>query len=104
MNKVWVVQENNYIDYSDAERFGEVNFITRDEIKPIRGSLINESIMTRIDSTLEQFGEDDYLVLTGNPAVIGYAFHKAAERCDVVNVLLWDKIGGRYRPLEMEIR
>jgi hypothetical protein len=79
MNKVWVVQENNYIDYSDAERFGEVNFITRDEIKPIRGSLINESIMTRIDSTLEQFGEDDYLVLTGNPAVIGYAFHKAAE-------------------------
>lgn len=102
-NKVYVVQENNYVDYSDAERFGELVFLTNSELKPVSGSLINEQITDLIDKKLERFTESDYLVLTGNPAAIGYAFHRAALAAPTVNVLLWDKMYGRYKSLAMEV-
>lgn len=102
-SRVYVVQENNYVDYSDAERFGEVIFMTHSELRPMAGSLGNEQIVERIDFHLKDFCAEDYLVLTGNPATIGYAFHRAAQRSDIVNVLLWDKMQGRYKSLAMGV-
>lgn len=97
MTKVYVVQENSYVDYSDAERYGEVVFMTADEFKPMNNSLRNRSIIDQIRGQMLHFEEGDFLILTGNPTVIGYAFHCALGRFDEVNILHWDKISREYR-------
>lgn len=104
MSKVYVVQENNHVDYSDAERFGELVFITNSELKPISGSIINERIVSDLGFHLKNYSANDFLVLTGNPATIGLAFHYAARASESVNVLMWDKIHGRYKHLKIEVR
>lgn len=103
MSKVYVVQENNHIDYSDAERFGDLVFLTASELKAVPGSLMNDKILDSIDSGLKGFSSGDYLVLTGNPAAIGYAFHRVASQSDVVNTLSWDKMRGVYKKLTIEV-
>lgn len=107
MNRVFVVQENGRADYSDAERFGELVFMTVDEFKPVAGSLRNENIKDEIRSHLSSFDDSDYLVLTGNPIMIGYAFHYAVRSLGgagtTVNILKWDKMDNRYKPYQLYI-
>lgn len=96
--KVYVVQENNRIDYSDAERFGEVIFLTAEEIKPVAGSLRNIQILSSIQKQMEAFNPSiDRMVMTGNPLVMGYAFHLAMMKSPRIVCLQWDRFEGRYR-------
>lgn len=98
MGKVFVVQENNRVDYCDAERFGEVRFMTAEEFKPMSSSLRNANILEDVRLHMGQFNpETDYLVLTGNPIVIGYAFHLALLKSPAVKCLQWDRFNGSYR-------
>ena len=105
MPTVWVTQESNHVDYFDAERYGDLEFVTADEIKPMPSSIKNSRIFAEIDAALSKFKPDDYLVLTGNPATIGYCFHKAAEATggQPLNVLLWDRIRSAYRLITIEV-
>ena len=101
MTKCYVVQENNAADYGDAERFGEVVFATVDEFRPIKGSLMNNAIIGQLKKTLANFGPDDFLILTGNPTMIGFAFTIAMSRLgptEGLNVLRWDRMHSQYRP------
>lgn len=100
---IFVVQENQHADYSDAERYGNIVFMTSHEYKPVAGSPKNEMIKSRIRGHLSKYTPDDFLVLTGNPTVIGYAFHIAAQAVvarggNNLRVLQWDKMTGAYRP------
>jgi hypothetical protein len=99
--RVYVVQENRHADYSDAERFGEVVFMTVDEFKPLNASLRNEDIKADIRKYLGSFTRDDFIILTGNPTMIGFAFHLCAA-AGVVNVLQWDKIDNSYKPFQFQ--
>ncbi len=98
--KVWVVQESRHANYSDAERFGEVVFITHDEFKPIQGSKINDGIIQLVRIAADTFTPDDYLVLTGNPIVLGFAFKlfydKASKAGLDLKVLHWDRMRAQY--------
>jgi len=96
--KVFVVQENNRINYSDAERFGEILFMSVEEIKPITGSLRNANILESIRKQMEAFNPaQDRLILTGNPMTIGYAFHLALEKSQSIVCLQWDRFEGCYK-------
>lgn len=95
---VWVAQEARNVDYCDAERFGDVHFMTAHEFKPIANSQLNPGIIEAIDRAATAFDpKTDSLVLTGNPVVIGYVFHKVREKADNgFNILSWDKMRGCY--------
>lgn len=97
VSRVFVVQENSYVDYSDAERYGEVVFMTADEFRPMDNSLRNRQIIDQVRGAMLHFTPDDFLILTGNPTIIGYAFYVAMSKFDSVNVLQWDKIAREYR-------
>lgn len=97
-SRVFVVQENNRLDYGPAEDFGQVMFITAEEYHPFKNSLRNAAILDRVDLAMNSFNPDtDYLILTGNPILIGYVFHKALERTQTVRCLQWDRMTGGYR-------
>lgn len=102
--KVWVVQENPRMDYSPAEAFGEIRFMTADEFRPMAASLKNEDIKADVERGAAEFvAETDWLVLTGNPIMIGYAFHLVHKENSRVRFLQWDRIRGEYRPYTFEV-
>ena len=104
MSKVYVVQENNRMSYEDAERFGEVVFMTAQEYKPMKNSLQNDIILQDIADAMEDFDvSEDYLILTGNPMVIGFVMHLALMNTNKVNCLQWDRIYNRYREVEFDV-
>ena len=97
MSTIFVVQENNRISYHPAEAYGELKFLTAREYSPTKGSLINEKILEDIRKGLENFDpSSDFLLLTGNPVMIGYVMHLCLNRKGYVKVLQWDRMSGRY--------
>jgi|AntDeeMinimDraft_6_1070357.scaffolds.fasta_scaffold20915_2 hypothetical protein len=98
MNRVFVVQENPNLDYGPAESYGEVVFITAEEFRPIAGSIRNDYILTDIDRRMAEFDPDnDWLILTGNPMIMGYSFHLALMKTGSVKCLQWDRRSAEYR-------
>lgn len=74
-SKVFVTQEMPRLDYTPAQKFGEIVFIVRQDYSPVAGSLINESINQAIAEKLRNFDfENDYLVFSGSPTVAAAVF------------------------------
>jgi len=108
-SKVFVVQENPGLDYTDAERFGDIRFITNQEFSSVSGSLNNKDILADIVYALASFNPKvDYLLMTGNPITIGYAFHRAMLRAisvagdasPALYLLRWDGFSRTYKAVQ----
>lgn len=66
---VWVTQECNN-DYSAAEKYGEVRFITRSELRPFSDSKQTGNVFRDILKFKSQYVPSvDYIVLSGNPMI-----------------------------------
>lgn len=106
--KVFAVQEVPHINYSDAERYGDIYFLARHEIRGSRGNGgLNREIQKGIQSTL--IGSynplTDYILLCGDPIAIGVSIHTAltlAKEHGKIQVLKFDKTIGRYSDIEIE--
>lgn len=97
MNRVFAVQEQPKLNYADAERFGEVNFIAFDDYSPVSNSERNQATRERINAMIEDHMKaTDHLLLVGDPILIGLAIHKAIEKFGQVNVLKWDRMNTKY--------
>lgn len=103
MSKVFVTQENSRLNYTDAERFGEVVFITTSEYSPNLNSKRNDIIESEIRLGLINFNSDlDYLLLSGDPVIAALAFHRAASLTVVTNkvqLLKWDGQNRSYNEI-----
>lgn len=94
---VFVVQENNRIDYSDAERFGRVVFCTSREYRGLPGSHVDQEVLRDVRTEIESYNPDtDHIIFTGGPVVMGYVFHLLMARFGFVRYLHWDGKFGRY--------
>jgi len=99
--KVFVIQENPKLDYMDADRYGDVVFVTNQEYSPMQGSLGNEKILKEVEQAMREFNPDlDFLLLTGGLVVVGYAFSLALIKKRYINLLQWDKRKNSYVPIK----
>lgn len=95
--RVFVVQENSKLNYAPAERFGEVHFMTATEFSPVKNSQRNRNILEMVELAMKAFDPaTDYLLLSGNPIVMGYVFHLAMTKASSVRVLWWSRIDNEY--------
>lgn len=106
--KVFVVQENARFQYHDAERFGELQFMTNMEYSNNQASLNNERIRDDIVTQLNSIEPGDFLLMTGNPVMMGYAFHIAAVKLWMkghknLTVLRWDNMRDGYVALSVPL-
>ena len=100
MNRVFVVQENPRLDYADAEKYGDVVFMTMREFSPMKNSISNGMVLGDIARHMAAFNPDeDYLLLTGGPIILGYTFSLALSKKGYVNVLQWDNHRRGYLPI-----
>src|SRR5688572_17034997 len=95
--RVFVTQEQQ-LNYTNAESFGEVVFLTREEVSPIPGSLTNTEIMAEMTRKLADFDFDcDFIAPSGSPVVSGMAFlilgsmadREGRQACRKLCVLRW---------------
>lgn len=97
---VWVAQEG-VNDYSPAEEFGEVRFITRHDWVKMAGSRVNSWISEDIREFITQYVPGvDFVVMAGNPIVTSLIVsamvykHATSEH----QYLKWDGRRGIYIP------
>jgi hypothetical protein len=86
-------------DLGPAEKFGKIEFILSPTAKPFMEGLsdANEAIIDEINQKLSIFGSDDYLLLIGNPALIGLVVAVAACHNEGnVKLLQWNREKGGY--------
>ena len=107
-NKVYVIQEiagttqgNPKINIVGATEYGDVNFLLPEFSQIIFSP---GPLVFKLRQGLKNYKTRDYLLLTGDPAIIGVA-------CSIVsdithgkyNVLKWDKQERKYYPIEINL-
>lgn len=86
-------------DLSPAEEFGELRYL----LTPTAAPWAAESILRDLRERLADFGEEDYLLLNGNPILIGLATAVAADLVGTVTFLQWSGKEQRYTPVSAQI-
>ena len=104
MSIVYVVQDQQRFDHergelvprfdlSSAEKYGELEFL----LSPSAAPWASASISQELDMVLQHYDDEDYLLLVGNPVLIGMAVATAAGYNDGrVRMLQWSGRDERY--------
>ena len=107
-NKVYVIQEipgtkegRPKINIMGAAEYGEFVFLLP-ELSQIIFS--PGPIIFKLRKLLKNYTEQDYLLLTGDPAIIGVACSVASDITGgKYNVLKWDKQERKYYPIKINL-
>ena len=104
-SKVFVTQEQEKLNYSPAEEYGEVVFITRNEFSIMKASLRNEALIDEIASKLKSFDPSvDYITVSGSPVVAATVFLVLGLRkVRSVNMLRWSNRDCVYHPVTIQL-
>lgn len=112
MPKVYVVQQamkfdkrssslRPKYDVSSAKRYGEIEWL----LSPSAAPFSNESVIEELHQKLQYYTSDDYLLLIGNPALIGFVVAIAAiYSLGHVRVLQWSGKDKRYIDIEAHLQ
>jgi len=105
---VYVIQEipgtqagNPKINIMGASKYGEFKFLLPEFSQIIfsPGPLI-----FKLRKALKDFTVEDYLLLTGDPAIIGVACSIVSDMTNgKYNLLKWDKQEKKYYPIEINL-
>lgn len=104
MPTVWIAQEQRQFDYSPAEKFGEVKFMSMHEYSKLSSGGRNDQLLAELRKAAAEFNPDtDYLVLTGSPTLMGVVAHMVLSQHPTIRTLVWNNQTREYRPLLIEI-
>ena len=98
---VYIPQVMDY-NVRSAEKFGDLKIMLSDRKQMI---LSSGPLTFELQKHLKEFNDNDYLLLIGDPAIIGLC---CAIASDINNgkfkVLKWDRNDKRYYDLEIDLR
>lgn len=98
---VYVIQESEGRNFFAARRYGELV-----ALMPANAQIVlsADPAVSRMSRTLKNYGDQDYLLMTGDPAMMGIAVAIAAlNNRGKVRLLKWDKFAKDYYPVEVDI-
>lgn len=106
---VYIVQDQKYadknnelrskFDFSSAEQYGELRFV----LKPNSSPFDVEPAIRRMHNVLKDFSDEDFLLLIGNPVLLGLAVAIASDYNDGnVKMLQWSGTKQSYIPVIAE--
>ena len=111
MSTVYVVQDTMYkdsngelksrFDLSPAEEFGTLRRMLSQSARPFE----SEHVIGQLHDELSLFSDDDYLLLIGNPCLIGFAVAIASDVNEGrVNVLQWNGKNKQYIAVQAKLK
>lgn len=103
---VYVVQDSKHVsnqgrlepkfDFTPAEEFGELSFLLSPSASPFN----LEPVLSELQEKLRGFNDADYLLLVGNPVLLGLSVAIAADANEGrVTMLQWSGAKRRYIPV-----
>ena len=99
---VYVIQEMPYKDILSAEEYGKLVPLIPPGFQLL---LSSDSVVQQLQDGLKDFSKDDYLLLIGDPSIIGIACSVASDiNMGYYKVLKWDRKREKYHPIEIDIR
>lgn len=101
MATIFVTHEDPRLDYSPAYRWGDKLVAI---FPPGSGqiTLSPQAALANARTKLRTMTRDDYLILVGDPVMIGLCVAVAAEMIGRVRLLRWDKRSLSYTPVEVD--
>lgn len=101
---VFITHELRGRDLSNVFEFGDVQVVVPSELQINERGSHQETIIDMIEDALMNFNNQDYLLLSGDPALIAICFTVAAlNNNGQVTVLKWDRITERYYPVSINL-
>jgi len=101
---VYITHEMRGRDISNALEYGALKVILPAEIQVIDNPTQKKIVVDLIEETPKDFGDNDYLLLSGDPACIGICFGVAAlNNNGRVKMLKWDRHEEAYFPLDITL-
>ena len=89
-------QLRSKFDFRSAEKFGPLKFLLSSNASPFNLSPVVKELQRKLSS----FTDEDYLLLVGNPVLIGIATAIAADANDGrVRMLQWSGARKQYIPI-----
>jgi len=89
------------LDYSQAERFGEIIFLFDGNKQVVMSP---QPTIRKLRTVLKDFNDNDYLLLVGDPALIGLTSSVVATISNGrYNMLKYDRIEKDYFPIRVDI-
>lgn len=97
--QVYITQESRkFKDLDPAKKYGELGYITSLEYSMVKKSDNNAVIHSAIADTVGGINPDeDYILMLGDPIIIGLVIHKMLETHGIVRLLKWNN--GSYYPV-----
>ena len=92
------------MDYNvrSAEKFGDLKIMLPDRKQMI---LASGPLTFELQKHLKDFNDNDYLLLIGDPAIIGLCCAIASDfNNGKFKVLKWDRIDRKYYDLEIDLK
>ena len=98
---VYIPQVMDY-NVRSAEKFGDLKIMLSDRKQMI---LASGPLTFELQKHLKEFNDNDYLLLIGDPAIIGLCCAIASDfNNGKFKVLKWDRNDKRYYDLEIDLR
>ena len=98
---VYIPQVKDY-NVRSAEKFGDLKIMLPDRKQMI---LASGPLTFELQKHLKDFNDNDYLLLIGDPAIIGLCCAIASDfNNGKFKVLKWDRNDKRYYDLEIDLR
>jgi len=90
------------MDLSPAREYGEPRFVLREWENPFNDF---EATAAEVRRVLEgqDFGPDDWLLLVGNPCLIGLVAAEAVRLTGQLRMLQWNRTDHRYLPVTAQL-
>lgn len=98
--RVFIAQDLGLVNFVPAEDYGKLIVCIDRRVSHVGLSRAFATLRER----LRDITENDWIVPTGHPAIIGYACHLMADRTGVIRLLVWDRQTERYVPAEVKTR
>lgn len=104
MPKVFVTQEMPQFNYTTAEEFGDIVFLTANDWSPVASSMHNETLLGNVKNQLKFYNnQEDFIVMTGSPIIIAVAFMVLSRHTNRVQVLKWSNRDLMYSKVTIEV-
>jgi hypothetical protein len=101
LSKVYLIQETGKWNITPALDFGEVKVLLPPQFNLVFDT---ENVVKHLQEKLEGVTTKDYLLLSGDPALIGIATAIAADYLDgEINLLKWDRQEKIYIPIKLSL-
>lgn len=99
MSTIYITHDLGKVNYLPAEKYGELKSVIEGHVSP----LAVKRSFARMQDEMRGITKDDWIIPSGNPALMALAGFIMANRTGMIRMLVWDGQTSQYVPSEVRV-